>query len=340
VHRLTNERLDELLASAAAVRVLVAGDVMLDRYLGGAATRISPEAPVPVVRVTEEWVALGGAANVASNVVSLGARCTLAGIVGNDRDAAEIRESLRASGIDDAGLFTVPSRPTTVKTRIVARHHQVARFDREVEYDLDAESASRLAVLVRELARDADVIVLEDYNKGALTRPVVAAALQVSAESGKPLIVDPKSRGFFDYPGATVFKPNLLELESALRESARPDDPVWMERTRRTLGCAHLLVTLGEGGMSLLTQTGEFVRVPTVARAVYDVSGAGDTVTAALAVAIGAGATLAEAAVLANHAAGIEVGKPGVATVTPDELRELLRERTTPVAGAWANDKP
>jgi D-beta-D-heptose 7-phosphate kinase/D-beta-D-heptose 1-phosphate adenosyltransferase len=340
VDPLTNERLDELLAHASRVRVLVAGDIMLDRYLGGAATRISPEAPVPVVRVTQEWIALGGAANVASNVVALGASCTLAGVVGNDREAAEIREALRASGIDDAGLFTVAGRPTTVKTRIVARHHQIARYDREVEHDLDAESASRLAVLVRELARDADVLVLEDYNKGTLTRPVIAAAIQASVESGKPLIVDPKSRGFFDYSGATVFKPNLIELESALREPVRADDPVWMERTRRTLGCTHLLVTLGEGGMSLLTESGEFLRVPTVARAVYDVSGAGDTVTAAFAVALGAGATPGEAAVFANHAAGIEVGKPGVATVTPDELRELLRERAASAADAWSHDKP
>jgi D-beta-D-heptose 7-phosphate kinase/D-beta-D-heptose 1-phosphate adenosyltransferase len=336
MERLTSDRLDELLMRARSVRVLVAGDVMLDRYLSGAATRISPEAPVPVVRVTEEWIALGGAANVASNVVALGASCTLAGVVGSDRAAVEVRDALRASGIDDSGVFPVSERPTTVKTRVVARHHQVARYDNEVDYDLDGENAARLAVLVRELARAADVIVLEDYNKGVLVRPVITAAMQARMEAGVPLVVDPKARGFFDYAGATVFKPNLTELEAALRESARPDDPAWMERVRRTLGCSHLLLTLGEGGMSLLTDAGEFVRVPTVARAVYDVSGAGDTVTAAMAVALGAGATLTEAAIFANHAAGIEVGKPGVATVTPDELRDLLRERAVP-EGTAAN---
>ena len=329
MQRLTGERLGELLQRARDVRVLVVGDIMLDRYLGGVASRISPEAPVPVVRVTEEWVALGGAANVASNVVALGAACTIAGVVGEDSAAREIREAMRASGIDDAGVFTVPDRPTTVKTRIVARHHQVARFDREVEYDLDGESSSRLAVLVRELARSADAIVLEDYNKGALVAAVVQGALEVAATANRPVIVDPKSRGFFDYRGATVFKPNLVELESALRDSARPEDASWMEQTRQKLGCRHLLLTLGEGGMSLITEGGEHMRVPTVARAVYDVSGAGDTVTAALAVFLAAGATVAEAAVLANHAAGIEVGKPGVATVTPDELKAFTQDHLT-----------
>jgi D-beta-D-heptose 7-phosphate kinase/D-beta-D-heptose 1-phosphate adenosyltransferase len=324
MQRLTPDRLDELLERARDVRVLVVGDIMLDRYLRGSASRISPEAPVPVVRIAEEWRALGGAANVAANVVSLGAQCLIAGCTGSDAEAHALREALTDKGIDDIGLVEAPGRPTTVKTRIIAKHHQVARYDREDESEIDAAVADRLAQTVRTLAATADAIALEDYDKGVLVQPVIEAALEGAGEA--PVIVDPKARGFFDYAGATVFKPNLGELEAALRTNARPNDAAWMNETRRRLACRHLLLTLGEEGMSLITESGEFLRVPTVARAVYDVSGAGDTVTAALAVAMAAGATPAEAAILANHAAGIEVGKLGVATVSPDELRTVVRE--------------
>jgi D-beta-D-heptose 7-phosphate kinase/D-beta-D-heptose 1-phosphate adenosyltransferase len=279
-----------------------------------------------VVRVAEQWRALGGAANVAANVVALGASCVLAGIVGDDAAASDVRETLRVAGIADSGVIAEAGRPTTVKTRVLARHYQVARYDEEVEHDLDAGAAARLGGRVRELASSADVIVLEDYNKGVLVKPVIDAALQAGARYGRPVIVDPKARGFFDYAGATVFKPNVSELEAALRAPVHRRDREWMDATRRALACEHLLITLGEAGMALLTAQGEHVQVPAVARAVYDVSGAGDTVTAAIAVALAAGASLTESAVLANHAAGIEVGKPGVATVTPDELRASVRE--------------
>jgi D-beta-D-heptose 7-phosphate kinase/D-beta-D-heptose 1-phosphate adenosyltransferase len=322
--RLTPDRLDELLERARDVRVLVVGDIMLDRYLRGSASRISPEAPVPVVRVTEEWRALGGAANVASNAVSLGAHCVIAGCVGTDAEAYALREALTGKGIDDVGLVEARERPTTVKTRVIAKHHQVARYDREDESEIDAATAEQLSATVRRLAATVDAVALEDYDKGVLVKSVIESVLEGAGDI--PVIVDPKARGFFDYAGATVFKPNLGELEAALRTNARPDDPAWMDETRRRMACRHLLLTLGEEGMSLITETGEFLRVPTVARAVYDVSGAGDTVTAALAVAMAAGATPAEAAILANHAAGIEVGKLGVATVSPDELRTVVRE--------------
>lgn len=325
MNRLSAGRLDDLLGHVRDVRVLVVGDIMLDRYLRGAASRISPEAPVPVVRVTEQWRALGGAANVAANVVALGASCVLAGTVGDDGAARDVRDALRSTGIDDAGVLAVAGRPTTVKTRILARHYQIARYDEEVEQDVDSGAAAQLAGRVGELARSADVIVLEDYNKGALVKPVIAAALAAGTGLERPVVVDPKAKGFFDYAGATIFKPNLSELEAALRTPVHAQDRGWMEATRRRLACDHLLITLGEAGMALLTAEGEHVQVPAVARAVYDVSGAGDTVTAAIAVALAAGASVTEAAVLANHAAGIEVGKPGVATVTADELRQSVR---------------
>lgn len=333
MNRLTLTRLDELIDCARDVRVLVVGDVMLDVYYQGGASRISPEAPVPVVRVEEQWRALGGAANVATNVVALGARCVLAGAVGGDVAGSELRGELSRARIDDSGLIELSTRPTTVKTRVMARHQQVARFDLETDDDIPADAAAGLARTVAALAEDADVIVLEDYNKGVLVPEVIEAALAAGGRAGIPVIVDPKSRFFFDYAGCTVFKPNLPELAAALRERVHPDDPEWMERVREQVGCAHLLLTLGEDGMALMTAEGSYVRVPTVARSVYDVSGAGDTVVAALAVALAAGAGIEEAAVLANHAAGVEVGKAGVATVTPDELRAALAlENAEPLA--------
>jgi D-beta-D-heptose 7-phosphate kinase/D-beta-D-heptose 1-phosphate adenosyltransferase len=324
VDRLSPDRLDALLERMRSVRVLVLGDLMLDVYLRGTASRLSPEAPVPVVRISDEWRALGGAANVASNVVSLGANCELAGCIGTDRAGEQLREDLARLGIGSRGLLLVEGRPTTVKTRIMARQYQIARYDREVEDDLDAAAAAGLVATIEALLPDTDAIVLEDYNKGVLVPEVIRAAIDAGAKRGIPVVVDPKAKNFFAYGGATVFKPNLVELGAALRAPVLADDPAWLERVRAELGCSHLLVTLGEGGMALATAEGEYLRVPTSARSVFDVSGAGDTVTAVVATALGAGASIAEAAILANHAAGIEVGKVGVATVSPEELREAI----------------
>jgi D-beta-D-heptose 7-phosphate kinase/D-beta-D-heptose 1-phosphate adenosyltransferase len=299
---------------------------MLDVYLQGVASRISPEAPVPVVRVEQEWRAVGGAANVAANVVALGARCDLVGCIGVDRSGDELVAELDRRGIGTGGMVAAPGRPTTVKTRIMARHQQVARFDHETEIELPEAVCGDVVDRVRRMLRDVDAIVLEDYNKGLLTRSVIHDVIAAAREADKPVVVDPKSRHFFDYRGATVFKPNMPELSAALRTPVLPDDRAWLEDVRGQLGCEHLLVTLGEDGMTLLTSAGEHIRVPTVARSVYDVSGAGDTVTAVLAVALAAGASIIESAIIANHAAGIEVAKAGVATVSPDELIAAIEQ--------------
>lgn len=326
MHRLTTARLEELLDAARDKRVLVVGDLMLDVYLRGAASRISPEAPVPVVRVTEEWRALGGAANVASNAAALGARAGVIGCVGPDAAGRELRQELVESGIDDALVVEAQTRPTTVKTRIMARHQQVARYDIEIDDDVEDLLADQLVAALSAAVPAADVVVLQDYNKGVLVQPVISTAIRLARAAGTPVVVDPKFRSFYAYRGATVFKPNLVELSAVLRDDIHPDNSSWLARIRNELGCDNLLVTLGEDGMALSTAEGEYLRVPTVARSVYDVSGAGDTVIAAIAVALAAGATVAEAAVLANHAAGIEVSKAGVATVSPAELREVVRD--------------
>jgi len=320
VERLTPERAQSLLARAGDLRVLVVGDLMLDRYLTGPAERISPEAPVPVVRVEHESVGVGGAANVAANVTALGCGAEVVGCVGEDAGGQAITEALRDLGVVTRGVVQVAGRPTTEKTRVLALRQQVVRIDREVESEIPEAGARAIVEAIRIAAAEADAVVLEDYDKGVLVSEVIRAALEGAAARDLPVVVDPKRRSFFTFPGATVFKPNKKELEDALGQSVRPDDDEWMEETRRRLGCRALLVTLGDEGMALRSEAGVHLRVPAVARAVYDVSGAGDTVTAVLAIALAAGATLEEAAVLANHAAAVEVAKSGVATVSPQEV--------------------
>lgn len=316
------ERLAAILEGAHDTSVLVVGDLMLDRYLLGSVDRISPEAPVPVLTVEEESSAVGGAGNVAANVVSLGARCSLVGCVGEDEGGRELEARLVEAGIGTGGVVRVPTRPTTVKTRVMARRQQIVRVDREEGGDVSETVAAELVDRIGQGLEGSDSTVLEDYNKGVLVPAVIRAALDGAASGSVPSVVDPKRWRFFEYGGATVFKPNLRELAEALSEPPRPDDPEWMESTRERLGCEVLLLTLGESGMALQSRESGAVRIPAMARSVYDVSGAGDTVTAAVAVALAAGATPLEAAVLANHAAAVVVGKAGVHPATADEVLE------------------
>ncbi|MFC1791401.1 bifunctional heptose 7-phosphate kinase/heptose 1-phosphate adenyltransferase [Gemmatimonadota bacterium] len=325
MNRISIPRATELLAKAREVRILVVGDLMLDRYLTGSVDRISPEAPVPVVRVEGESWALGGAGNVAANVVALGAGCEVVGCVGRDPEGQLLRERLRELGASVEGILEIGDRPTTVKTRIMARHQHVTRVDREDSSDISPPLAQNLSESLHRLASSCQGIAVEDYNKGVLVSPVIQAALAAGRDASVPTVVDPKRLRFFEFGGATVFKPNSRELEDALGERLQPDNPEWMDAVRDRLECETLLLTLGEQGMAVQSRGAGFLRVPTVARDVYDVSGAGDTVTAVLSVTLAAGATPIEAAVLANHAAAVEVGKAGVATVSPDEILRQQR---------------
>lgn len=320
MNRLGVDRISELLERARDVRVLVVGDVMLDRYISGTVGRVSPEAPVPVVHVEEDSSAVGGAANVAANVVALGAGCAVVGCVGDDEAGRELKGELAELGIELDGLVVTPQRPTTVKTRVVARHQQVVRVDREQVGDIDETTAGQVAEAARALSGACSAVALEDYNKGVLVPSVLRAVLDAARDSGLPSVVDPKRQRFFDYSGVTIFKPNAKELEDALGEPLQPEDGPWMEAVRARLGCGHLLLTLGEHGMALQSEADDTVLLPTTARSVYDVSGAGDTVTAVLAVCLAAGGSVVESAILANHAAALEVAKAGVATVKPSEI--------------------
>jgi D-beta-D-heptose 7-phosphate kinase/D-beta-D-heptose 1-phosphate adenosyltransferase len=320
--RLSLNRVEDILNAIQGKRVLVVGDLMLDLYITGHVERISPEAPVPVVRVDEEASALGGASNVAANAVALGASCQVVGVVGNDSHGVTLARELERMGARTDGLVRVAERPTTVKTRVLAGHQQVVRFDHEDDSPVGPSETDGLLSMVKLLIGDCDAVALEDYNKGVLVPAVIRGSLQAAADRSIPSVVDPKRLNFFEYGGATVFKPNSRELWEALGEPIHPDNPDWMEAIRARLDVETLLLTMGEKGMAVRTRSQPLLRAPTAARDVYDVSGAGDTVTAVVAAALAAGATSAEAALLANHAAAVEVGKVGVATVSPEEILE------------------
>lgn len=332
MNHLTPDRLEEILELAPTVRIAVIGDLMLDTYLIGSVSRISPEAPVPVVTVREEQHALGGAANVAANVVAIGAQCTAVGFVGLDSPGDAMVSMLTMLPVR-ALLVERSDRITTTKTRVMAGTHQVVRYDRERDDCLPDACLDGISASIPAALEDADALVLADYNKGVLAPRVIRAAVEAARRRGIPVIVDPKLRNVFDYRGATLMKPNVFELVRAIGATVESLDDASLEEARTRFGCAHLLVTLGAEGMALSSEGMPAMRIPSVARGVLDVSGAGDTVSACMAIAVAAGASMQEAAVFANLAAGIEVGKRGVSTVKPDELRDVVRLEVGEPAG-------
>jgi D-beta-D-heptose 7-phosphate kinase/D-beta-D-heptose 1-phosphate adenosyltransferase len=312
-------RARDLVGRFSGLPVLVVGDAMLDRFIVGRVTRISPEAPVPIVRFESEHVRLGGAANVAHNIAVLGGAVSLVGIVGADSAAGQLRAQLQAAGIDTGGLVEDEGRPTTEKVRVVTeRNQQVARID--YEGDADASGAIERAVVaqVARLSPSARALLVSDYLKGTVTRAVIEAMLR---QAPTPLIVDPKIPHLACYAGATLVTPNHHEAEVATHVRVRNDDDARRAARdfRLRAQCGAVLITRGEHGM-WLSDAEVDGSIPAVAREVSDVTGAGDTVVATLALALAAGATMPEAAALANHAAGIVVGKFGPATLTAAEL--------------------
>jgi D-beta-D-heptose 7-phosphate kinase/D-beta-D-heptose 1-phosphate adenosyltransferase len=325
------ERVIELLEAMSRQSILVLGDAMLDIYMIGDVERISPEAPVPVVTVRDRKYMLGGAANVAANAAAIGAEVVLVAAIGDDRRGEQLRTELAAAGIRDEGIVVVPAHPTTSKTRVVARNQQLVRIDEEDDSLLVEEVLDDVRHRLLKVIKRADAVLLEDYNKGVLAPPIIHAALDAAAKHGIPSVVDPKYRHFFEYKGATVFKPNRRELEAALGAGVDIEHADALPQVIQRLEVDNLLLTLGAQGMALLDKNGAITRLPTHAREVYDVSGAGDTVTAWVGTALAAGATVKEAAELANYAAGIEVGKAGVAVVTRDEVLDLYETRVDEV---------
>jgi D-beta-D-heptose 7-phosphate kinase/D-beta-D-heptose 1-phosphate adenosyltransferase len=312
----------------ATVRVLVLGDLMLDRFVYGSVERISPEAPIPVLSVDAGIDMPGGAANVARNVAALGAHALLAGVVGDDEFAADLRRQLDAVATIESHLTVDASRPTSVKTRYVADGQQIMRADRESRAPLAPEVEARLLAALAAALEAADVIVLSDYAKGVLSESVTRASIAMARTLGKTIIVDPKSKDFTRYRGATILTPNRLELQQATGMScASSEEVAAAARVCLAAGiCEVMVITRGKDGMSVIAADAPAVHLATSARQVFDVSGAGDTVVAALALALACGGSVAQAAGLANVAAGIVVGKRGTATVTIDEILANLPE--------------
>jgi rfaE bifunctional protein kinase chain/domain len=318
--QLTKTRAAEILRAFRDRNVLVLGDVMLDEFVWGDVTRISPEAPVPVVDVRRESVHLGGAANVLANLVALGARGSVVGVVGNDSSGERLRAGLRELGTSDQ-LVVDETRPSTTKTRIIAHSQLVVRADRESRVPVTTKVEDQILTCLKDALKHADALVISDYDKGVVTPRLLREILPIAYEK-VPVLVDPKLRNFNSYRPATLVTPNHFEaLRMSDSEDQSDDGSLHAAKViRDKLGCDAVLITRGDRGMMLLEAGDKPVFVETAAREVYDVTGAGDTVIAALAGALASGATMLEAATLANHAAGIVVGKVGTATATADEL--------------------
>lgn len=323
---LARARAEQLTAKFADRRILVLGDLMLDEFIWGRVRRISPEAPVPVVEVERQTLTLGGAGNVAANLVALGARPVPFGVVGGDANADRMRAAFSDIDVASHGIVVDPSRTTTLKTRIIAHNQQVVRADRESRAPVTAAIEDAIIAHFAEALAAADAVVVSDYNKGLLTPRLLAETLAAARRRERPVCLDPKTRSFANYQPVTVITPNHQEAAEAAGVAIE-DEASLTEAGRRLLSavsCRAVLITRGEEGMALFTDDGAVTHIPTVAREVYDVTGAGDTVIATLGLALAAGASFAEAAILANHAAGVVVGKVGTATVTRDELLETM----------------
>jgi len=314
--------IESLFNRIGSIRCLVIGDLMLDEYLWGKAERISPEAPVQVVDIVREELRLGGAGNVVNNLVALGAQVTVCSVIGEDANGRALLEDFNQHGVAVDAIFLDPARRTSRKTRVVASHQQIVRIDRESRDPLSDATEGQVCSWITAHAASFNVILLSDYLKGVLTQRVIETVVAAAESTAIPVLVDPKGTDFSRYHGATILTPNRKEAEAASgisildSESLGQAAGLIMERT----GLVNLLITRSEEGMSLFSRSGEAVHIPTVAREVFDVSGAGDTVLASLAIGVAAGLGMAEAARLANIAAGIAVGKLGTSTVSPAEI--------------------
>ncbi|MCX8072103.1 MAG: D-glycero-beta-D-manno-heptose-7-phosphate kinase [Candidatus Binatia bacterium] len=315
------EQVQRLLRKLPQARVLVVGDLMLDEFLWGTVERISPEAPVPVVRIERESTHLGGAANVAHNLRSLGARVTVCGVVGSDRAGDRILAELKSIGADTSGVIRTRGLVTTRKTRVIAHHQQVVRFDRE-QVEHPPAATKRVIEFLRRHNRRYDAVLISDYAKGTVTAELLSCLSELHRATGWPLVIDPKKPNFGRYSGATLMTPNQHEAAEASGIEIRDDASLRCagERLLEAWSCEAVLITRGEAGMSLFRAQAPPQHFPTQARDVYDVTGAGDTVAAVCTLSLAAGFPLEVAVSLANVAAGIAVGKLGTATVTPGEI--------------------
>lgn len=316
--------IESFFTHAKDVRALVIGDLMLDEYLWGRAERISPEAPVPVVDVLSEDFRLGGAGNVVNNLIVLGCQVSVCSVIGDDDNGGLLRQTFADKGVSTDAVFKDPERRTGKKTRVIAAHQQIVRIDRESKESISASLETRIINFLEEKGADFQVFVVSDYLKGILTSRVLQAIIETGRRIGIPVVVDPKGDNYEKYRGATIITPNRREAEQA--SQIRIIDEAGLSASAAellaTLELSAVLITRSEAGMSLFRNNGESQHIPTVAREVYDVTGAGDTVLAVLSLGLAAGMDVGDAARLANIAAGIVVGKLGTSTVSPAEIMD------------------
>lgn len=314
------KKMEKIVRNFKGRRILVLGDLMLDRYIWGKVSRISPEAPVPVVEVQESTSCLGGAGNVSQNLAGLGAVPLPVGVVGDDEEGLWIKKHVAA----DRGIFVDDKRPTTVKTRIIAHHQQVVRVDQERKKSIAPQEEERIFDLIRK--EKCEGLIISDYNKGVVTKRLMTRLLPFAETSRIPVFVDPKIENFMLYSPVTFISPNHMEAEKIVLHPCRSDADV--EKAGREIlsriRSLYLIIKRGEQGMSIFERRKKPIHLPTIAREVFDVTGAGDTVIATASLALLAGATIREAAILANAAAGVVVGKIGTASCTPEELLSVL----------------
>jgi len=324
--KIPRQKLERLFKKFDQVSILVVGDLMLDRFIWGSVSRISPEAPVPIVEVTSESDMPGGSANVVNNLCALGARAYVCGIVGDDRIGQILRDKLTHKRIDLSGIMVNPERATTLKTRIIAHSQQMVRVDKENRVEVGDRETSRLIAYINSIVRAVDAIIIEDYGKGLVTQQLVSELIRLGKKHGTILSVDPKMGHRLDYGGITVITPN--RAEAVWLAGVESSDRVALDHVGKSLltrlACTGVLITLGEHGMCLFQKGRRPASIPTTAREVYDVSGAGDTVISAFTTALAAGSPMEEAAVVANYAAGVVVGKVGTATASRSEIIEAM----------------
>jgi rfaE bifunctional protein kinase chain/domain len=328
-HPYKADRLKEYIDRFSEAKVLVIGDIILDEYVWGDVSRISPEAPVPVVEVKRETKMLGGAANVIHNIATLGARPTLCGVVGQDHAGKAIIKELNNMGLTSDGIVLEQGRPTSIKTRVVARNQQVVRFDREIRTDIRPESIEDLMTFIGENLDRLDAIVVADYGKGVISASLMKGLrklIQSAAGESVKIAVDPKTGNFEYYHGVDVITPNHHEAGIFCRFEIVDEETLVRagKQMLKELNCRSVLITQGKDGMTLFENGGEIIHIPTVAKNVFDVTGAGDTVISTFSLALASGLDLKSAAVLSNYAAGIVVGEVGTSTVSAEELKKLI----------------
>jgi D-glycero-beta-D-manno-heptose-7-phosphate kinase len=322
----TKKRLLDISNAFVGKRIAVIGDLMLDRYFWGSVARISPEAPVPVVEVESESTRLGGAANVANNIASLGGTPVMMGVIGNDEAGKLLKSIVEDHKFPTSGIVVDESRPTTVKTRVIAHNQHVVRIDRETKKDISDETQRRLVRVLQDQMDDIHGIILEDYNKGVLAKSLIVKIIGLAKKQKKIIAVDPKFNNFFDYCGVTVFKPNRNETEEALGTRLSTEESVKKagKELLKRLRAENVLLTLGERGMRLFERDGGVSSMATAARRVADVSGAGDTVISTLTIALASGANMGESAALANVAGGIVCGEVGIVPIDKKMLFKTI----------------